>query len=113
MKKEKGITLVAVITTVILMLILLGVTVSISINKGGLVDKSREAAEETRAAEVEKAKELWLIGVEEDIEDNVNPKDLSVLLNELKEQNLLTKSEVEEIEEKGYIKIGGRTIYFE
>lgn len=113
MKKEKGITLVAVITTVILMLILLGVTVSISINKGGLVDKSREAAEETRAAEVEKAKELWLIGVEEDIEDNVKPKALSVLLDELKEQNLLTKSEVEEIKEKGYIKIGGRTIYFE
>lgn len=110
MKKEKGITLVAVITTVILMLILLGVTVSISINKGGLVDKSREAAEETRAVEVEKAKELWLIGVEEDIENNVNPR---ALLNELKEQNLLTESEVEEIEKEGYIKIGGRTIYFE
>lgn len=109
MKKEKGITLVAVATTVILMLILLGVTVNVSINKGGIVDKSRNAAEESRALEVEKAKELWLIEVQEEGEEC---KELKIFLSELQNQNLLTESEVKEIENNGYIEIGERTIDF-
>lgn len=109
MKKEKGITLVAVATTVILMLILLGVTVNVSINKGGIVDKSRNAAEESRALEVEKAKELWLIEVQDEGEEG---EKLEIFLSKLQNQNLLTESEVEKIKEEKCIEIGERTIDF-
>lgn len=116
MKKEKGITLVALIATVIIMLILLTVTVTISINNGGLIGKSRQAKEEARALEVDKAKELWLMGVEEDEEDEVNEeyKTLDELLKELKEKELLTDEEIDKINssEKKSITIGGRTITF-
>ncbi len=43
MKKEKGITLVALIITIIVMLILVGVTISVALN-GGLFDKAKNAA---------------------------------------------------------------------
>lgn len=112
MKKERGITLVALITTVILMLILLTVTVTVSVKKGGLVDTSRETADSTRGLEVDKAKELWLMGVEDDEEDEVQPKTLDELLKELKEQKLLTQEEVKTIESTNEITIGGRTITF-
>ncbi len=46
LEKQKGITLIAVIITVIIMLILLGVSVSTSLD-GGLFDKAKEAASET------------------------------------------------------------------
>ena len=44
MKKEKGITLVALIITIIVMLILVAVSVSIIINSG-LVGKAKDGAE--------------------------------------------------------------------
>lgn len=41
MKGQKGITLVALVITIIVMLILVGVSVTVAIN-GGLFDKARE-----------------------------------------------------------------------
>ena len=43
MKKNQGITLIALIITIIIMLILVAVTVSIVIN-GGLIGKAKDAA---------------------------------------------------------------------
>ena len=44
MKGQKGITLVALIITIIVMLILVAVSVSIALN-GGLISKAREAGD--------------------------------------------------------------------
>ena len=46
MKKEKGITLIALIITIIVMLILVAVTINIAVN-GGLMGKAKSAAKET------------------------------------------------------------------
>ena len=47
MKNEKGITLVALIITIIVMLILVGVTINLAVNSG-LFDKAREGANKTQ-----------------------------------------------------------------
>ena len=49
MKKNKGITLIALIITIIIMLILVAVSVSIIINSG-LISKTKEAASKTKTA---------------------------------------------------------------
>ena len=46
-KKEKGITLIALIITIIVMLILVGVTINVALN-GGLFDKAKTAADKTQ-----------------------------------------------------------------
>ena len=46
MKAEKGITLVALVITIIVMLILVGVTITIALNEG-LFEKARYARDET------------------------------------------------------------------
>ena len=49
-KKENGITLIALIITIIVMLILTGVTLSITLGDNGLVNKAKEASEEMQLA---------------------------------------------------------------
>ena len=49
MRGQKGITLVALVITIIVMLILVGVSVTVAIN-GGLFTKAKDGAENTQKA---------------------------------------------------------------
>ena len=49
MKGQKGITLIALVITIIVMLILVAVTITMAIN-GGLFERAGEAAQETNGA---------------------------------------------------------------
>ncbi|MGN1270560.1 MAG: hypothetical protein ACI4UX_00970 [Clostridia bacterium] len=110
---SKGITLIALIITIIVMLILLGVTVTTSIN-GNLIGTTKQATEESRGMDVEKAKELWLMDVKEAEKNGTTPKDLDTILNELKEKGLLSEEEINIIKESETksITIGSRDISF-
>ena len=44
-KKERGITLVALVVTIIILLILAGVTLSLALGEGGIFDKAKNAAD--------------------------------------------------------------------
>ena len=58
MRNNKGITLIALIITIIVMLILVGVSVSVALN-GGLFDRAERARDDTRReAEKEKLLEI-------------------------------------------------------
>ena len=57
MKDQKGITLVALIITIIVMLILVAVTISVALN-GGLFDRARSANRLTKQAQVAEAAAL-------------------------------------------------------
>lgn len=50
MRSEKGITLVALVITIIILLILAGITIS-SLSENGLFDKTREARDKYKNAE--------------------------------------------------------------
>ena len=55
MKGQKGITLVALVITIIVMLILVGVSVTVALN-GGLFDTAQEATSKTNEALTEENK---------------------------------------------------------
>ncbi|MBE5819346.1 MAG: type II secretion system protein [Clostridiales bacterium] len=57
MKQQKGITLVALIITIIVMLILVAVTISIALGQNGLVNNAKDAAQNTQL-EMEKEEDL-------------------------------------------------------
>ena len=50
-KKEKGITLIALVVTIIVLLILAGVAISLTIGQGGIFDRAQKAANTWRNAE--------------------------------------------------------------
>ena len=53
-QSQKGITLIALIITIIVMLILVGVTINVALN-GGLFSKAEEATTKTKIAQVKEA----------------------------------------------------------
>ena len=57
MKNKSGITLIALIITIIVMLILVGVTINVALN-GGLFEKGEKAAFQTGASTVKEQIEL-------------------------------------------------------
>lgn len=50
-KKERGITLIALIVTIIVLLILAGVTISLAINNQGIFNKAKTAGNTYKKAE--------------------------------------------------------------
>ena len=58
--KEEGITLVALIVTIIVLLILAGLVISLTIGTDGIINKAQMASVETERAEIQEALELAL-----------------------------------------------------
>ena len=80
MKRQKGITLIALIITIIVMLILVGVTVTTAIN-GGLFEKARIAATGTQK-EVDKEKLSMALAFAYDETTGINEEKLKAELGE-------------------------------
>lgn len=81
MKKEKGITLIALIITVIVMLILAGVAVNLSIGDNGIFKKTQEASEISKKASIKEELELKIADLE---------------FEKLKQGQILTKEDIVE-----------------
>ncbi len=71
MKKQSGITLIALIITIIVMLILVGVTVNIALN-GGLFDTAKQAVAGMNMAQIAKRAEMIKISLVADAETDSN-----------------------------------------
>ena len=52
LKKENGITLVTLIVTIIVLLILAGITINFAFNENGIINKTKEAKKEQEIAEL-------------------------------------------------------------
>ena len=86
MKKEgsNGITLIALVITIIVLLILAGVTISTLTNQNSILKKANTAKEKMKIAEYEE--ELKVIGFGLQPDRVVNNKDNQVYMNEYEEE---------------------------
>lgn len=111
LKNKKGITLIALVVTIVVLLILAGVSVSVVTDKNGIIQNSQETKEQTRAAMVEKERDLWKL--EEQIYQSDSEEDtLEKVLERLEKENTITKEEKQAILETGEVTIAGKTIIF-
>ena len=112
--KTNGITLIALVITIIVLLILAGVAITTLTGENGILNKADTAQVETRAATVEELVRLWKT---EQTADNMigenETQTLGQLLDKLEEDNLITQEERTIIEDDGEITIGNKTIIFE
>ena len=119
-RKNQGITLIALIITVIVLIILAGVTINMVVGDNGIISKSKYAKEETRGARVEEERDLWKANQELDEYGNPNSESLTEIIDRLVSQGLLNENEKDqilgneekEIEATGKVTIGSRTIVF-
>lgn len=109
---QKGITLVALVITIIVMLLLSVVSINIMQN-AGIIEKVKLAKEEHRASTIQEQKELFEKEIEISKYEGNTPKTINDLLNKLEEQKLITEEEKNTIIETGRVTIGSKEIIFD
>ncbi len=113
MRKNKGITLIALVITIIVLLILAAVSIATLTGENGILTQANKAKVETRGASVEEECRLWKANQEMDKQTTEGTaQTLDELLNSLENRNLITAEERATIKETGEITIGSRTINF-
>lgn len=114
MKKNKGITLIALVITIIILIILAGVSINLVFGQTGIITRAKEAKEATRAASVEDERNLWISEVELGQTLSENYKSLDEILGELKDKKLLSEEEVNKVKNdpNNEITIANKTISF-
>ena len=112
--KQNGITLIALVITIIVLLILAGVSIATLTGENGILTRANDAKVETRGAAVEEEKDLWKANKLANEYSNGDVETLSELLERIgpNGSKLLTQEEVDEIKETGQTEIGSRTIVF-
>ena len=113
-RKNNGITLIALVITVIVLLILAGVTIATLTGENGILTRASEAEVETRGAAVEEEKNLWEANKIANKYATGDVETLAELLERIgpNGSKLLTQEEIDEINETGKTTIGSRTIEF-
>ena len=113
-RKNNGITLIALVITVIVLLILAGVTIATLTGENGILTRAQDAQIETRGAAVEEEKNLWEANKIANKYATGDVETLEELLERIgpNGSKLLTQEEIDEINETGKTTIGSRTIEF-
>ena len=110
-KGKSGITLIALVITIIVLLILAGISISSIIGENGIVEKTQKAKIETRIGKIKEERDLWLADVDMDKQLNRNDAEtLEELLNRLESENIISLEERKQIEIKGYFTINSEDI---
>ena len=113
---EKAITLISLVITIIVLLILAGISISMIAGDNSILAKSKEAKEESRGAIVEEQRDLWISEIETSkYLTNNQVESLNELLERMgpNGEKCLTDKEVETIKNTKKVKIGKRVINFD
>ncbi len=88
--KEKGITLIALVVTIVVLLILAGITITMVLGEDGILSQAKLAAEKTKEAEEQQEKDLQdLAGM---INEAVNGKDPGTLQEALSSKKVFSNT---------------------
>lgn len=113
LRERRGITLIALVITIIVLLLLASVSIAILTGENGILTRASEAKLETRGGAVQEARDLWKSNKKADeLAETETVQTLDELLADLKKQNQLTDEEIAIIKETGKVTIGSRTIEF-
>ena len=96
--KERGITLIALVVTIVILLILAGVTLNIALSNNGLFNKAKTAADEYNQKSLEE--ELQILFAEKQMENYENKSsgkaDVTELLEEKLGEGNITQEDIDE-----------------
>ena len=110
LKKQKGITLIALVVTIVVLLILAGVTISLLLDENGIIAKSKDARTETRVSQIEDEVGMWKQHNFINKESNQAQENADTMLANLISRKLLTEEEIDRDQELITIKKKDGTI---
>ena len=110
LKNKKGITLIALVVTIVVLLILAGVTISLLLDENGIIAKSKDARAETRVSQIEDEVGMWKQHNFINKESNQAQESADTMLESLISRKLLTEDEIDREQELITIKKKDGTI---
>ena len=113
LKKQKGITLIALVVTIVVLLILAGVTISLLLDENGIIAKSKDARTETRVSQIEDEVGMWKQHNFINKESNQAQESADTMLANLISRKLLTEEEIDRDQELITIKKKDGTVITE
>ena len=99
LKNKKGITLIALVVTIVVLLILAGVTISLLLDENGIIAKSKDARTETRVSQIEDEVGMWKQHNFINKESNQAQESADTMLTNLISRKLLTEDEIDRNQE--------------
>ena len=109
-KERKAITLIALVVTIVVLLILAGVTISLLLDENGIIAKSKYARLENRASQVEDEIGMWKQNNFINKESDQAQEEADTMLASLISRKLLTEDEIDREQELITIKKKDGTI---
>ena len=112
MKKQRGITLIALVVTIIVLIILAGISINLILGENGIITKASATKENTRGADVKETvamRKMENVMIEHGTGTKYSKQDV---IDELKEQGKLLDEEVELLKGTDIITIGDIEIDF-
>ncbi len=106
-KKQAGITLVALVVTIVVLLILAGVSIRLVLDNNGIITKAGDARDKTYIEAIKEAKEMW------DTEQYLGSATEGTLAEYLYNKGVITEEEKTIVDNNGEIKKGNYSISFE
>ena len=94
LKKEKGITLIALVVTIVVLLILAGVSTNILFSDSGLIEKAQNSGLKIRAAQVEEVVANWKQSNFINSSINKQKETADKMLEDLLDKKLVTEDEI-------------------
>ena len=110
LKNKKGITLITLVVTIVVLLILAEVTISLLLDENGIIAKSKDARTETRVSQIEDEVGMWKQHNFINKESNQAQESADTMLASLISRKLLTEDEIDREQELITIKKKDGTI---
>ncbi len=98
-KNKRGITLIALVVTIVVLLILAGVTISLLLDENGIIAKSKDARTETKVSQIEDEVGMWKQHNFINKESNQAQESADTMLASLISRKLLTEDEIDREQE--------------
>ena len=112
LKNKKGITLIALVVTIVVLLILAGVTISLLLDENGIIAKSKDARNANRAGAIKEEITLWK--ADKFAADNGagSHESMDDFLTRLKDRGLISEDDINTIKDTKELVIGKETVRF-
>ena len=112
LKNKNAITLIALVVTIVVLLILAGVSINLLVDENGIIQKSKDARNASRAGSIRDEISLWK--AEKFAADNGagSHESMDDFLTRLKDRGLISEDDINTIKDTKELVIGKETVRF-
>ena len=112
LKNKNAITLIALVVTIVVLLILAGVTISLLLDENGIIAKSKDARNANRAGTIRDEISLWEADKVASENGAGSHESMDAFLTRLKTRGLINDEDIQKIKDTRELQVGKEIIKF-